>query len=288
MEIQVKKLLNLLLIFFNIYKYYSMSIYLSKIKIDSNNYKLKYPYPYYIQDNFLNEDFAKNLQKEILEIKKEDWDRYDNPFEQKYTLRDKYNFPPFLVKLFNELTSEYFLNHLSEIVGYKLILDSTRNFWGVHIYQPGDKLDIHVDAGYHPILKLKKQTTLGIYLSYEWKEEYGCALEIWRGDNCSKYNAKIYEKIDSITPIFNRLIIFNCNDYAWHGNPEPSCGSLESKRIFVTISYLSDNFDDDNKKVKAFFVPRPNDPEDEEKDRLRFLRADPEKYKEIYRLYDKI
>jgi len=263
-----------------------MNSILSGLRINHQEYKSKFPYPYASQDNFLHEDFAKSLQKEILDIKKEDWDRYDNPFEQKYTLRDKYNFPPFLVKLFDELTSEKFVNELSEVVGHKLILDSTRNFWGVHIYEPGDKLDIHVDAGYHPTLKLKKQTTLGIYLSYEWKEEYGCALEIWRGDNCAKDDAKIHEKIASIAPIFNRLILFNCNDYAWHGNPEPSRGSPESRRIFVTISYLSENFSDDNKKVKAFFVPRPNDPEDEEKDRLRFLRADPEKYKEIYRLHE--
>jgi Rps23 Pro-64 3,4-dihydroxylase Tpa1-like proline 4-hydroxylase/SAM-dependent methyltransferase len=263
-----------------------MDSVLSQIRVDPQEYKSKFPYPYGAQDNFLGEDFAKSLQREILDIKKEDWDRYDNPFEQKYTLRDKYNFPPFLVKLFDELTGENFVNQLSEVVGHKLILDSTRNFWGVHIYEPGDKLDIHVDAGYHPTLKLKKQTTLGIYLSYEWKEEYGCALEIWRGDNCAKDDAKIHEKIDSISPIFNRLILFNCNDYAWHGNPEPSRGSPESRRIFITISYLSENFSDDNKKVKAFFVPRPNDPEDKEKDRLRFLRADPEKYKEIYRLRD--
>lgn len=263
-----------------------MDSVLSKIRIEPQEYKSKFPYSYGAQDKFLDEDFAKSLQREILNIKKEDWDRYDNPFEQKYTLRDKYNFPPFLVKLFNELTTEKFMNELSDTVGHKLILDSTRNFWGVHIYEPGDKLDIHVDAGYHPTLKLKKQTTLGIYLSYEWKEEYGCALEIWRGENCAKDDAKIHEKIDSIAPIFNRLILFNCNDYAWHGNPEPSRGSPESRRIFITISYLSENFSDDNKKVKAFFVPRPNDPEDKEKDRLRFLRADPEKYKEIYRMHD--
>lgn len=263
-----------------------MDSVLSQIRVDPQEYMSKFPYPYGAQDNFLGEDFAKSLQREILDIKKEDWDRYDNPFEQKYTLRDKYNFPPFLVKLFDELTAENFVNQLSEVVGHKLILDSTRNFWGVHIYEPGDKLDIHVDAGYHPTLKLKKQTTLGIYLSYEWKEEYGCALEIWRGDNCAKDDAKIHEKIDSISPIFNRLILFNCNDYAWHGNPDPSRGSPESRRIFITISYLSENFSDDNKKVKAFFVPRPNDPEDKEKDRLRFLRADPEKYKEIYRMHD--
>ena len=32
------------------------------------------------------------------------------------------------------------------------------------------------------------------------------------------------------------------------------------------------------------FISRPSDPEDPEKDHLRFLRADPERYKEIYRI----
>ena len=57
-----------------------------------------------------------------------------------------------------------------------------------------------------------------------------------------------------------------------------------TKRIFVTISYLSENFTDDNKKVKAYFVPRPTDPIDLEKDKLRLLRSDPDKYKHVYNL----
>lgn len=242
------------------------------------------PFPYCKKDGFLNEDFALELQKEILNIPKDDWDRYNNPFEQKYTLRDKFGFPNYLKQLFQELTSEHFVSKLSKVVGYDLKLDETRNFWGVHTYGPGDKLDIHVDAGLHPTKLLKKQITLGIYLSYEWKEEYGCHLEIWRGENASNNHAKIIEKVDSIAPMFNRMVLFECNDYAWHGNPEPANCPLESKRIFVTLSYLSENFKDENKRMKAFFVARPGDPLDEEKDKLRLLRADPEKYKFVYKV----
>ena len=111
-----------------------------------------------------------------MNIPKEQWDRYSNPFEQKYTLRDKYNFPPILKSLFDELQTPEFVAEISDLVGYKLILDGTRNFWGVHMYESGDKLDIHADAGLHPTNGLKKQVTLGIYLSYEWREEYGCCL----------------------------------------------------------------------------------------------------------------
>jgi Rps23 Pro-64 3,4-dihydroxylase Tpa1-like proline 4-hydroxylase len=257
--------------------------------INSNIEELKmvinsYPYPYLKQDNFLEIDFALKLQKEILNIPQEDWDRYNNPFEQKFTLRDKYNFPPLLKQLFDELTSDSFVSNLSTVVGYKLKLDETRNFWGVHTYSPGDKLDIHVDAGMHPTLGLKKQVTLGIYLSYEWKEEYGCQLEIWKGENAYNDDAKLIEKVNSVAPLFNRLVIFECNDYSWHGNPEPACGPSDSKRIFVTLSYLSEIFKDENKRKKAFFVARPDDPIDNEKNKLRLIRADPEKYKEIYRI----
>jgi Rps23 Pro-64 3,4-dihydroxylase Tpa1-like proline 4-hydroxylase len=253
------------------------------------NYKLtdcfleNSPFPHIMQDNFLTNDFALELQNEILNIQKEDWDRYNNPFEQKYTLRDKYNFPPELTKLFDELTSREFVTELSNKVGYELKLDTTRNFWGVHTYGPGDKLDIHLDAGLHPSLGIKKQVTLGIYLSYEWKEEYGCHFEVWKGENSSNNDAKILEKVDSIEPLFNRFILFICNDYSWHGNPESANCPSNSKRIFITLSYLSENFEDKNKRMKAFFVPRPNDIQDEEKNKLRFLRADAEKYKEVYK-----
>lgn len=245
---------------------------------------IKEPFPYLKCDEILNPTTALTIQTEILNISEEHWDRYNNPFEKKYTLRNKYSFPPQLNQLFQELTSEQFVSNLSKVVGYDLKLDETRNFWGVHTYGPADKLDIHVDAGLHPTQLLKKQITLGIYLSYEWKEEYGCHLEIWRGDNASNNDAKLIEKIDSIAPMFNRMVLFECNDYAWHGNPEPANCRPESKRIFITLSYLSNNLIDKNKRMKAFFIARPKDTLDEEKDKMRLLRADPEKYKEIYRV----
>jgi hypothetical protein len=242
------------------------------------------PYPYILQDSFLDNEFAKLLQEEILNIPENDWDRYNNPFEQKYTLRDKFHFPSQLTKLFTTFESEEFVEELSRICGYSLILDKTRNFWGVHKYKRGDRLDIHVDAGLHPTMGLKKQLTLGLYLSYNWKEEYGCNFEVWKGTNSGASDAKILECVDMIEPKFNRLILFTCNDYSWHGNPEPATCPDAAKRIFITISYMTNNFEDTNKRMKAYFVKRPGDPEDAEKDRLRLLRADPEKYKEVYRV----
>lgn len=252
--------------------------------IDSSEYQKTSPYPYAFVDNVLDSTFAKSLQEEILSLPETSWDRYENPFEQKFTLRDKYAFPPLLHSLFEYLESNECIDTLSKICGHTLYKDETRNFWGVHIYKPGDKLDIHVDAGVHPHMKKKKQLTLGLYLSSNWKDGYGCELEIWRGDSAASQNPRLYEKVSAITPLFNRLVLFTCNDYAWHGNPEPVSCPEDARRIFLTMSYMSDYEGDSNKKVKALFIARPGDSDTSEKEHLRQLRADPERYREIYRL----
>ena len=254
------------------------------LKIDSQKFKNTKPFPYLKIENVLHKDFAKQIQEEILDISDENWDRYNNPLENKYTLRNKENLPSKCNTLFSILTSNEFLSYLSTIMGYEIKNDITKNWWGIHKYDDGDNLDIHVDAGLHPKTKQKKQLTLGIYLSKDWKEENGGHLEIWEGENASNNDAKIINCCDKILPQFNTLVLFENNDYAWHGNPNPVICKNGEKRIFVTLSYVSDQFDDLNKKQKAFFVKRPQDPEDEEKDKIRMLRCDPEKYKDVYRV----
>lgn len=257
-----------------------------KFNISRDTYTSTQPFPYVYQDNFIEN--ASDIQEEILGIPESAWDRYDNPFEQKYTLRDKNAFPPLLNSLFQQFESPEFVDHLSEICGYRLVCDPTRNFWGVHKYKTGDKLDIHVDAGLHPTTRQKKQLTLGLYLSKNWKEEYGCQFETWRGDSVGTEFPRIYEKVESIAPNFNRAVMFTCNDYAWHGNPVPAGCPSDAYRIFVTISYLSDEHYDTNKRTKAYFIARPDDVHDPDKDRLRPLRADPEICRDIYRLKQQI
>ncbi len=244
------------------------------------------PFPNILVDNVLDNCLALDIKNEIVNIPQTEFDRYSNPFEQKWTLRNKNNLPQKCRELFEYLHSDEFVNKLSEKVGIKLINDPNKNFWGIHIFENGDKLDIHVDAGIHPITKQKKEITLGIYLSDNWKSEYGGELELWEGNNSKDNDAKITRCVVKAEPLFNRMVIFQCNDYSWHGSSNPVVCPDNAKRIFLTISYLSDrqlesNFE--NKRQKAFFVALPDEPKNEEKDKLRLMRADPEKYKEVYK-----
>ena len=252
------------------------------VSVYANTYQNTNPYPYMYLDNFLETGFAEALQQEILAIPSSAWDRYANPFETKYTLRDKFAFPPLLSQLMDVLQSPNVIQQISTLTGHDLLLDTTRMYWGVHMYENGDKLDIHVDAGHHPTTHLKKQVTFGIYLSKAWTEACGCALEIWKGTSAGDPVPRLESKVTEIHPLFNRAVIFTCNDYAWHGNPDPVHAESESRRIFITLSYMSASTTDTNQRRKAYFVARPGDPEDADKDRLRALRANPDTCRDIY------
>jgi len=230
--------------------------------VKPEEYQQTKPFPHALQENFLDETFAIELQKEILALPAEDFDEYDNLCEKKLTLRDKKNMAPKCREFFERMTNPLMLNHLSQITGIKLLNDENRHYWGIHLFSKGSRLAVHVDAGIHPATGLKKQLTLGYYLSANWKEEYGSEFEVWRGENASLAEPHLVDVAAKFAPLFNRALIFNCDDYAWHGVSDEKAKPADAIRIFLTLSYMSENYNDLNKKTRAFFVPRPNDPND--------------------------
>lgn len=240
---------------------------------------------YVVIDNILDPIFASECQSQILSAHDNCWDRYNNCFEQKYTFRDKTLFPESVKQLFDYLVSEHWINRINKLSGLTLLNDEDRIFWGIHMFENGDNLDIHVDAGRHIKTGYVKAITVGFYLSYNWKSENEGYLEFWRGDASYTSDPKIYECIDKTLPMFNRMVIFENNDFSWHGSPDKCICNNDEKRIFVTISYLcldTELSQFKNNRKKAFFIKRPGDPDDLEKDKMRLLRANPESCHKIY------
>jgi len=233
-----------------------------------------------IVDGFLDNDMAQKCQTDILQASPNMWDRYDNCFEQKSTYRDKNNFPQNINNLYDYLTSSHFIDKLNILTGLYLINETDKILWGIHMFNNNDKLDIHVDAGRHVKTGLIKAITFGLYLSHNWTETNGGHLEFWDGDSSHIEFPKIYNCKTRILPVFNRCIIFENNNNSWHGSPEPCLCENGEKRIFLTLSYFINDDSHSNAflnvRKKAYFVKRPEDPDDDEKDKIRVLRANPE------------
>jgi Rps23 Pro-64 3,4-dihydroxylase Tpa1-like proline 4-hydroxylase len=241
---------------------------------------------YIIIDGFLDDCVAQQCQHDILTANSNMWDRYDNCFEQKYTYRDKNDFPKNIKNLYDYLTKSLFINELNNLTGLNLMNETDKLLWGIHMFNNNDKLDIHVDAGRHVKTGLIKAITFGLYLSHNWTETNGGHLEFWDGDSAHIEFPKIYNCRSKVLPVFYRCVIFENNNNSWHGSPEPCICKNDEKRIFLTLSYfINDTAQPDaflNLRKKAYFVKRPDDPNDEEKDKMRALRANPETCKFVY------
>lgn len=238
------------------------------------------PFPYFIKNNVIDNKLLYKIQKEILSIPENQFDILDNVFENKTIIRNKFNYPPLCSKLMEFFTSDTFITDLSNIFNIKLINDIDRNFWGIHKFKNGDKLDIHLDAGIYHKNNKRKAVTIGLYASKDWTLENKGNLELWKGQSCTEENYCLDRCITSISPLFNTFVAFMNTNNSWHGSPEPVVCNDDSTRIFITCSYLTEepcnikNMNHLNKK--ALFIQRPFDKYNKEKLEAIYLRSNPD------------
>lgn len=207
------------------------------------------------------------------------FDRYANPFEQKWTWRDKLAFPPSVEELIRIMESTL-LDVAEGLVEppVSLIPDATRHFAGAFIYSKGDYLNVHVDAGIHPTSGWQKAVTALLYLGQ------GEPLEFWDGDCCMDEDPQLRALLTTVYPRAGTVVLFTNDDTAWHG--VPLVGDGDTPRVLLTVSFLARGLPREtytNSRERAFFLPRPGEEWSEEMYALRDRRADSEHYSEAYR-----
>lgn len=173
------------------------------------------PFPHIVLDNFLPEAVIRmaleHFPKQQLAS--------DTVFEMGYAGLHKRQILPEdcdddarrLFHFFNSQPMLEFLEGLSSIQG--LIPDPYFMGGGYHETTRGGKLGIHADFRINEKLHLHRRMNVIIYLNEEWKDEYGGHLELW--------DRKMTKKMESVSPIFNRCVIFNTDADSYHGHPDP-------------------------------------------------------------------
>lgn len=102
---------------------------------------------------------------------------------------------------------------------------------GLHEVLPGGSLEVHADFNLHPSLQLHRRVNALLYLNEGWHEEWGGHLELWARDmsHCEK----------KIAPVFNRLVVFNITDDAYHGHPHPLACPPDRSRLALALYYYT-------------------------------------------------
>lgn len=138
-------------------------------------------------------------------------------------------------QLANYLNSADFLDSISEITGLEnLINDNTFYGGGTHENLHGQELDPHVDFNMDERRWYHRRLNLILFLNKEWQESWGGCLELHSNPRNPQDN-----QINAFTPIFNRCVIFETNEYSWHGfskiNLPPNKQHLSRKSLSIYL-----------------------------------------------------
>ena len=175
------------------------------------------PFKHAVIDNFFPEQFASLLLNNFPNINSDFYEK-TNDADIEVKLRTKweseFDIPEGIVSSVRILNSSLILKSMSSLFGIdKLLPDPYFTGGGLNVTVSGGLLDVHIDGNYHDATGLNRRINAIVYLNPGWKEGWGGEFGLYdsTGDNLIK----------KVAPLYNRLVIFDTNDFSYHGLPDP-------------------------------------------------------------------
>jgi len=167
---------------------------------------------------------------------------------------------PFYREFYDYICSASFLEAMVKLTGIpELIADKTLFGGGTHNNLDGQGLDAHIDFNIDERTMLHRRINLLVYLNKEWEEAWGGAIELH-----SNPSNPLVDEVASFLPLFNRAVIFETNEYSWHGFRRiklPDKKQHLTRKSFSIYLYTKDR---PAEEVVAphttFYVPQPLPP----------------------------
>lgn len=187
------------------------------------------PFQHAVIDNFLPDEVAQRIFENYPKVDA-DITHHDNENTSRKLQQNVANMHPYVRAFAAALSSREFLLFLETLTGIECLIPDPYLFGGgAMISETGDFLNIHQDFNWHFQLQLHRRVNALLYLTPDWKSEYGGDLELWDDEKC----------VQRVVPQFNRLVVF-ATPGANHGQPEKLNAPAEVKRrVFSSFYYTS-------------------------------------------------
>jgi hypothetical protein len=197
-------------------------------------YTANKPYPHIVLDNFIDETLLNTILDEFPDLSKvKSREEHNLSTETKVITKGFSDLSPKAFNLFSYLNSDLFLAYLQKLTGIKelLVSDPYLLGGGYHETKIGGVLKVHVDFNKHSHINLDRRVNLLLYLNPGWKKEWGGNLELYHHNDLNRPSV-------SLTPEFNRCVIFSTTSFTYHGAPEPlKCPSDISRKSLALYYY---------------------------------------------------
>lgn len=197
------------------------------------------PFPNVVVDDFLPPKDATRLLKLFPKQESKiwlDWKKRDTVHQpRKQGIGDASRLgdaAPYLQNAISTFNSYAFVNFLEKLTGIKKILPDPYLYGGgLHQTLSGGRLAIHTDFNTLKKLDLYRRINVLFFLNKNWQPEYNGNLELWDEElsNC----------VQSIQPLFNRLVVFNTDKKSFHGHPHALATPPNVTRKSIALYYYT-------------------------------------------------
>lgn len=177
-------------------------------------FKCAQPFRHIVIDDFLDPAFAQSLLDDFPAFDERLAINENGEIGGKAVHEKIADLGPVWQKLDALVAAEEFRTMISDITGIQgLKFDPDYFGGGTHENLHGQSLYPHVDFNFHPLTRQHRRLNLILYLCPEWEPGWGGAIQLHR----DPYKPPAEDEIVTITPAFNRCVIFETNEYSWHG-----------------------------------------------------------------------
>jgi len=171
------------------------------------------PFRHVAIDNFLESDSCEALLRDFPAFDEKRATNEHGLVGRKAVVEQVADVSPFYRKFYRYINSEPFLTVMSDLTGIPdLLADKTLFGGGTHNNLCGQGLDVHIDFNIDERNMLHRRINLLVYLNKEWEEAWGGAIELH-----SNPHNPLVDEVESFLPLFNRAVLFETNEYSWHG-----------------------------------------------------------------------
>lgn len=193
------------------------------------------PFKHIVVDDFFSKNFADELLNKFPRTDENVWERtHDEDIEIKLrtSWSSEFDIPDGIVDAVRILNSSLILKAMSKQFQInKLIPDPYFSGGGLNVTVNSGLLGVHVDGNYHDATGLNRRINAIVYLNPGWKDGWGGEFGL--------YDSTGEKLIKKVAPLFNRLVIFDTNDYSFHGLPDPLNFPLNEVRKSIILYYYT-------------------------------------------------
>ena len=172
------------------------------------------PFRHVVIDGFFTPEFCAHLCQQFPSFDEKSAINENGVVGGKSTRERVRELGPAFRQLDDAVQSEGFISLIGEITGIRGLKYDPHYFGGgTHENCEGQDLDPHVDFNYHPLTRQHRRLNLIVYLNENWEDCWGGSLQLHR----DPYKPPSEDEIITVTPLMNRCVIFETNEYSWHG-----------------------------------------------------------------------